>query len=257
MDDCIDLPALSVFDCSMAALRRAADVTLQNIPSLTELTLQFAFKDVKMLRMENASLLEMNYELMEKKKSVGTLLKEEEEKKRRETEMRERRERGIVLNAEDLQSLSVELKSVTVKACDDYHNEMLDLSRFSALEELEIGDECFNYVSKVSVVALPKLRSIVVGENSFTNEGVDTELVLRNCPALQELHIGNQSFFHFWSFKMEELPALETMQIGSKCFVNASLCVSGMNELHTVRLGEECFANSQHTVIQGDDWRCW
>ena len=158
-------------------------------------------------------------------------------------------------DAEDLNLLPSEVKSISVNACDDYDKEVLDLSRFMELETLTIGDGCFNKVSKVSVVGLPKLRSVVVGENCFTNESVDTELVLRNCPALQELQIGNQSFFYFWSFKMEELRALETMQIGSKCFVNACLNVSGLNRLQAMRLGEWSFTNSYHTVIQGDEWR--
>ena len=44
-----------------------------------------------------------------------------------------------MLNAEDLESLYVELKSIDVKKCEDYQNEVLDLSRFSALEALTIG----------------------------------------------------------------------------------------------------------------------
>lgn len=243
-----DLPTLGVFNSGKAALRNVCDVTLQNIPKLTELTLRSAFMGVKMLRMENASMLETNDELLEKKKSTDILLKEQEEK-------RARREKGIVMDAEDLNLLPSEVKSISVNACDDYDKQVLDLSRFMELETLTIGDGCFNKVSKVSVVGLPKLRSVVVGENCFTNESVDTELVLRNCPALQELQIGNQSFFYFWSFKMEELRALETMQIGSKCFVNACLNVSGLNRLQAMRLGEWSFTNSYHTVIQGDEWR--
>ena len=188
------------------------------------------------------------WQLLEKKKSTDILLKEQEEK-------RARREKGIVMDAEDLNLLPSEVKSISVNACDDYDKQVLDLSRFMELETLTIGDGCFNKVSKVSVVGLPKLRSVVVGENCFTNESVDTELVLRNCPALQELQIGNQSFFYFWSFKMEELRALETIRIGSKCFVNACLNVSGLNRLQAMRLGEWSFTNSYHTVIQGDEWR--
>ena len=48
----------------MNAMRNASDVTLNTIPKLDDLSLPFAFKNVKALEMENASLLENNGELM-------------------------------------------------------------------------------------------------------------------------------------------------------------------------------------------------
>ena len=48
----------------MNAMRYASDVTLITIPKLDDLSLPFAFKNVKALEMENASLLENNGELM-------------------------------------------------------------------------------------------------------------------------------------------------------------------------------------------------
>ena len=77
------LPTLSVFNSGKAALRNVCDVTLQSIPKLTELTLRSAFMGVKILRMENASMLETNDELLEKKKNTDILLKEQEEKRAR------------------------------------------------------------------------------------------------------------------------------------------------------------------------------
>ena len=66
----------------MNAMRNASDVTLNTIPKLDDLSLPFAFLNVKELKMENASLLERNGELMKWKREI------EEEKKRREEERR-------------------------------------------------------------------------------------------------------------------------------------------------------------------------
>ena len=66
-------------------MRNASDVTLSTIPKLDDLSLQFSFMNVKTLEMENAGMLGNN----------GELLKIKEE-------LRERRENGIVLNADDL-----------------------------------------------------------------------------------------------------------------------------------------------------------
>ena len=75
-----------------------------DIPALKEMVLRLAFVDVSELKMENASLLE-NHE------KLGVIKrKQDEERLRKEKEKKERREKGIVLNSEDLESLSVELK---------------------------------------------------------------------------------------------------------------------------------------------------
>ena len=183
------------------------------------------------------------------------LRREEEERKRREQEekeKKERRENGIVLNAEDLESLSVELKSINVKKCEDYQNEVLDLSRFSALEELTIGDGCFNYVSKVRVVGLKKLKSVSIGANSFQNESNDSELVVSDCPELTSLIIGNESFKGFKEMKLSGLDGLKRVVMGGNCFKNAELRASGLKGLETLSLGAGCFEKSLHSVIEGD-----
>ena len=178
--------------------------------------------------------------------------REEEERLRREKEKKERREKGVVLNAEDLESLSVELKSIDVKKCEDYQNEVLDLSRFTELEALTIGDGCFNYVSKVSVVGLKKLKSVAIGANSFQNESNDSELVVSDCPELASLTIGNGSFKGFKEMKLSGLDGLKRVVMGGNCFENAELRVSGLKGLETLSLGTGCFERSLHSVIEGD-----
>ena len=183
------------------------------------------------------------------------LRREEEERKRKEQEekeKKERRENGIVLNAEDLESLSVELKSIDVKKCEDYQNEVLDLSRFTELEELTIGDGCFNYVSKVSVVGLKKLKSVAIGAKSFQNESNDSELVVSDCPELVSLNIGNESFKGFKEMTLSGLDGLKRVVMGGNCFKNAELRVSGLKGVETLSLGGGCFEKSLHSVIEGD-----
>ena len=181
--------------------------------------------------------------------------RDEEERKRKEQELKEkkeRREKGIVLNAEDLESLSVELKSIDVKKCEDYQNEVLDLSRFSALKALTIGDGCFNYVSKVSVVGLKKLKSVAIGAKSFQNDRNDSELVVSDCPELVSLSVGNESFKGFKEMKLSGLDGLKRVVMGGNCFKNAELRVSGLKGLETLSLGAGCFEKSLHSVIEGE-----
>ena len=230
----------------MKAFRNVRKVEMVDIPALKEMILRLAFVDVKELKMENASLLESHEKL-------GVITrKQEEERLRLEKEKKERREKGIVLNAEDLESLSVELKSIDVKKCEDYQNEVLDLSRFAELEKLTIGDGCFNYVSKVSVVGLKKLKGVAIGANSFQNESNDSELVVSDCPELVSLSVGNESFKGFKEMKLSGLDGLKRVVMGENCFKNAELRVSGLKGLETLSLGAGCFEKSLHSVIEGD-----
>ena len=217
----------------MNAMRNASDVTLNTIPKLDDLSLQFSFMNVKTLEMENAGMLENN----------GELLKIKEE-------LRERRENGIVLNADDLESLPAHVKSITVNACEDYKKEVLDLSRFSELETLKIGSTCFNYVSRVSVVGLAKLKSMTVGEGAFQNNSSDCALVVKNCPLLCEVRVGNESFKAFKEVELVELASLKTLTLGCGCFREVDLVLKDLKSLEVVELGDLCFEKSRHTVIE-------
>ena len=214
-------------------MRNASDVTLNTIPKLKKTSLRFAFVNVKELKMENASMLENNGELM-----------------KIEEELRERRENGIVLNADDLESLPVHVKSITVNACEDYKKEVLDLSRFSELETLKIGSTCFNYVSQVSVVGLAKLKSMTVGEGAFQNNSSDCALVVKNCPLLCEVRVGNESFKAFKEVELVELASLKTITVGCGCFREVDLVLKELKSLEVVELGDLCFEKSRHTVIE-------
>ena len=214
-------------------MRNASDVTLSTIPKLKKTSLRFAFVNVKELKMENASMLENNGELM-----------------KIEEELRERRENGIVLNADDLESLPVHVKSITVNACEDYKKEVLDLSRFSELETLKIGSTCFNYVSQVSVVGLAKLKSMTVGEGAFQNNSSDCALVVKNCPLLCEVRVGNESFKAFKEVELVELASLKTITVGCGCFREVDLVLKDLKSLESVELGDLCFEKSRHTVIE-------
>ena len=158
----------------------------------------------------------------------------------------------VVTKAEEWHALSSGVKSITVNACDDYQNEVLDLSRFSALEELTIGDGCFNYVSKVSVVGLKKLKSVAIGAKSFQNESNDSELIVSDCPELTSLSIGNESFKGFKEMKLSELDGLETITIGDDCFKECDLLVKDLKSVESVVIGANSFEKSRHSVVESE-----
>lgn len=77
---------------------------------------------------------------------------------------------------------------------------------FARLETLEVGNNCFLFLTAVSIRGLPRLASVVIGEKSFSanrdwkrrTEGrPDTLFEVAECPQLRRLWVGCWSFYDF------------------------------------------------------------
>ena len=111
---------------------------------------------------------------------------------------------------------------------------VLDLTRFSKLESLVIGDNCFSYVTEVKLIGLDELKSVEIGMNSFTqhknwySNDPKRHFYLKNCPKLKSLKMGCHSFSDYTVCEIENVDALETIEFGelneaSRSFFDASL----------------------------------
>ena len=160
----------------------------------------------------------------------------------------------MVNNKEEWERLDSSVQSITVNGCHDYLSELLDLSRFGELVELKIGCNCFNYVSVMSISRLPKLKSVEIGEKSFQNESVDSQLMVKNCPALVSLKIGNQSFKGFKRFNLSEVDGLKSVMIGDGCFKECDLVLKELKGVESVCVGSGSFEKSRHTVVESLIW---
>ena len=97
---------------------------------------------------------------------------------------------------------------------------LLHFTRFAQLKELVVGDNCFMNVDQLNLIGLSKLRSVVIGENSFTahpnsfGNNPNRFFFLRGCGSLKELMIGRYSFSDYATFEIENVPSLEVISIG-------------------------------------------
>ena len=95
-----------------------------------------------------------------------------------------------------------------------------DLSGFSKLKRLEIGNDCFTYVEEVKLIGLNELESVEIGEKSFTEkrngDGNDPNghFYLKNCPKLKSLKVGCYSFSDYTVCAIENVDALEVIEMG-------------------------------------------
>ena len=103
------------------------------------------------------------------------------------------------------------------------YNRVIPLfSRYSSVESIDIGDECFESVKTFKIDGLNRLRTIKIGINSFTqaknSNGNDASksFHILNCESLESIQIGEYSFSDFGGeFELKNLPKLQSIQIGT------------------------------------------
>ena len=101
----------------------------------------------------------------------------------------------------------------------------------SSLKRIEIGDDCFTRVTKVSIDGLKELETIVIGKSCFTHAKSRKDVIkisttngdfqITNCPKLVSISIGNYSFSGYDSLVLDNLPSLQTIDISGYCFYRA------------------------------------
>ena len=109
---------------------------------------------------------------------------------------------------------------ISSNCCNEKSMKVLDLSELKCLKRIEIGNECFEYVKEVKMAGLNELKSVEIGENSFTKnkngygDDPNRHFYLKNCPKLKSLKMGRFSFSDYSVIEIENVDALEVIEIG-------------------------------------------
>ena len=97
-----------------------------------------------------------------------------------------------------------------------------DVSLLYNLESIEIGNECFESVQTFQIDGLNRLKTIKIGNNSFTQKKNKDEITqsksfhILNCESLESIQIGEYSFSDYaGDFELKNLPQLQSIQIGT------------------------------------------
>ena len=142
-----------------------------------------------------------------------------------------------------IQSIDSSITSIIIPnwTCNDIDYTIFNFSRFSIVESIEIGDNCFEYVELFKIDGLNRLKTIKIGNYSFTltknDEGNDSSksFHILNCESLESIQIGEWSFSDFaGDFELKNLPQLQSIQIGtigsdSNNFYWSSFVIRGIN----------------------------
>ena len=114
--------------------------------------------------------------------------------------------------------------------CNDESFTTMDLSFFTRLKTIEVGDYSCSFVSEMKMIGLNALERMVIGKHCFNCLGANTKghFYLKKCERLRELTIGIGSFEEYNVCEIENVPSLEVVEMGdldemSYNFKNASL----------------------------------
>ena len=161
-----------------------------------------------------------------------------------------------------IQSLNSVVSSITIPnwTCNDIDYTIFDFSRFTRVESIEIGNDCFASVKTFQIDGLNRLKTIKIGNNSFTqvkirnwdgdwdeaNKSANNQsksFHILNCESLESIQIGEYSFSDYaGEFELRNLPQLQSIQIGtigseSWNFCYSSFVIRGIEQiLNTVMI---------------------
>ena len=134
------------------------------------------------------------------------------------------------LSKNELQAIDKSVTSIIIPnwTCNDKDYTIFDFSRFSLVESIEIGDDCFGSVKTFKIEGLNRLKTIKIGINSFTHvkstdawdwKKANNQLKsfhILNCESLESIQIGEFSFSDFGGkFELKNLPQLQSIHIGT------------------------------------------
>ena len=93
-----------------------------------------------------------------------------------------------------------------------------------SLKRIVIGNKCFEKVRLFELDGVNELESIVIGKYNFRisgNEQTDGVCRIVNCFKLKSIQIGDYSFNDYHSFELNNLPSLQSIDMGGYCFYYA------------------------------------
>ena len=154
---------------------------------------------------------------------------------------------------DEIQLIDSDVTSIRIPgySCNDTDYTIFDFTRFTLVTSIEIGDDCFGSVQTFKIEGLKRLRSVKIGNNSFTQvkkghwdwrkaDNQSRSFHILDCESLESIQIGEFSFSDFGGgFELSNLKSLKSIQIGTigspSCnFYWSSLVIRGMDMILTI-----------------------
>ena len=106
------------------------------------------------------------------------------------------------------------------------------------MKRIDIGNDCFEKVTRFVIDGLNELETIIIGYGCFRNvprfmigNRKESKCLIMNCDQLREIHIGKETLEFYDSFELKNLPSLISIQLDDYVFCNCQRIVfESMND---------------------------
>ena len=102
--------------------------------------------------------------------------------------------------------------------CNDSQIQEWNLSAYSKLVELVVGDDCIQFVKGLKLVGFVRLERVAIGMRCMCES--DGCFEVSDCEKLRSVVIGGGCCVKWSSFVMRNCDSIEIVSIGDGCFVN-------------------------------------
>ena len=124
-----------------------------------------------------------------------------------------------------------------IDTCNDYEGTDFILKGLPKLKSIVIGEECFLTTRTFELDGLNALERVVIGRWSFANvnsfddvknsQRTDGNYTISNCAHLKSIQIDDVAFGDYRFFSLTNLPSLESIVMGAYSFYHAPLALQG------------------------------
>ena len=102
--------------------------------------------------------------------------------------------------------------------CNDSQIQEWNLSAYSKLVELVVGDDCIQFVKGLKLVGFVRLERVAIGMRCMCkNEGC---FEVSDCDKLRSVKMGDGCCVKWSSFVMKNCDSIQEVSIGDGCFMN-------------------------------------
>ena len=141
--------------------------------------------------------------------------------------------------------------------CSDVESVVMDLTDFTSLETITIGNNAYSSVSSLVLTGLNNLVNLTIGDNCFNYA---SSLEITGLTNLVNLTIGNSCFKYVTELHIEDLSKLELVKIGMNSFTqytnyygsnsNRKFYLKNCPLLKEVEIGRYAFSDYSYSYVE-------
>lgn len=138
----------------------------------------------------------------------------------------------IICNEEEFKAIPLTAEDLWICFSVKLSTSVLSFHSFLSLKTLTVGRQSLKSISAFELSGLNQLASFIVLDKCFLDGRGNCRIV--DCPKLRSIEIGDDSFTNYVGLELKNLPSLESLELGVRCFYSViSFSLSGLTECNS------------------------